>query len=701
MLKFSIAILYKKAMCVRCFRLFSWVQFSGKLVPDMNRAKPGFWSQITVISLGILMPFLAFTDFDTAQAATGPINPRLANYYLNELNSTNVNELAKFNLLVLTPAQIQAHEHLIQQIKKINPQIIILAYVPSTSYNKIYWRNDITFRTLNVQDNWWLRSSSGKVIEVWPGLDGINLSPEWTEYFLSFVKNRIANNIYIDGIFFDMVGHSISAANGGDIDLNGDGVRDSAAMADALWLERTTYFFKRAKELMPNTYIVNNGTSVGPIQPFVNGRMYENFPTPWEANGNWGGIMNLINATEQNNQAPVITIINSNTANTGVQNYRNMRFGLGSALLENGYFSYDFGDQNHGQTWWYDEYAVSLGVALGPSASRNNFSTYKPDVWRRDFEHGLVVVNSLSEPTTVDLGGEYEKINGKQDPTVNDGAIVSELDLDARDGVILLKTTSKLNEIIFTNGNFARFYTPTGGRVRNGYFLFDETYKGGDQVLYTDINGDKVRDTVVASGSKITAWDSGGEQLFKIYPYTANYKGALRFAVGDVDGDGQTEVYTAPSTGAHPIKIYNLIGEEILPAWFPFGKKYAGGYSLAIANPTAGGRIVIGSGAGRAGTVGVYNAGLHRMFEWSVFDKKSLDGVSIGTGDLDGDGGDEIMVGFGNGQYPILKTYTVGGARFAPDITFKSQVFRKALIRSTDVDFDGKDDIVLLTEGTL
>ncbi len=61
------------------------------------------------------------------------------------------------------------------------------------------------------------------------------------------------------------------------------------------------------------------------------------------------------------------------------------------------------------------------------------------DVWRRDFEHGIVLVNATSQAVTVPLGGSYAKIDGKQDRAVNDGATVNQVTLPPQDGIILLK----------------------------------------------------------------------------------------------------------------------------------------------------------------------------------------------------------------------------------------------------------------------
>jgi len=82
-----------------------------------------------------------------------------------------------------------------------------------------------------------------------------------------------------------------------------------------------------------------------------------------------------------------------------MSSYQEMRFGLTSTLLGNGYYSFDSGDQSHGQVWWYDEYDVGLGKAV--SAPYNllelDNQKVKPGLWRRDFEQGIILVNSTGQ----------------------------------------------------------------------------------------------------------------------------------------------------------------------------------------------------------------------------------------------------------------------------------------------------------------
>lgn len=44
-----------------------------------------------------------------------------------------------------------------------------------------------------------------------------------------------------------------------------------------------------------------------------------------------------------------------------------MRFGLALTLMDDGYFTYEFGDTWHGQDRWYDEFDFDLGYPLGPA----------------------------------------------------------------------------------------------------------------------------------------------------------------------------------------------------------------------------------------------------------------------------------------------------------------------------------------------
>jgi hypothetical protein len=80
-------------------------------------------------------------------------------------------------------------------------------------------------------------------------------------------------------------------------------------------------------------------------------------------------------------------------------------------------------------TVWLDDVKLQVGGA-------------RPDVWRRDFENGVTLVNPTEAAVRVSLAGTFRKIKGIQDPTVNDGSVVSAVTIPAHDGLVLLRTSS-------------------------------------------------------------------------------------------------------------------------------------------------------------------------------------------------------------------------------------------------------------------
>lgn len=655
----------------------------------------------SIIVLIIMSCIFLYGDFVYAEGA-----PYTANYYLAKLSSNVdfINTMARYDVLILTPSQIATHTSVVAQIRQKNRDIIILAYLPSQSYNYQYWPQNIVFRHMTgIQDSWWLKDASGNRVSTWNGIYNINMDPAWSRYLVDFAHDYILSLPGVDGIFFDMVSHNISWANGGNIDINNDRIRDNAVIADNLWLERTTYLLQYAQEHLDTDYIVINGSSHEAFQPYVNGRMFETFPTPWEGDGTWSTNMNNVKNSKKKNDKPQLMIFNSNTNNTGNQkDYKHMRYGLVSSLLEDDiYFSFDYGDQDHGQTWWYDEYDIDLGDAISESFSQQDRTSYTEDVWQRQFENGISVVNSTPETQKISLGAEYEKIHGTQDTLTNDGSIVSEVTVPGEDGIVLLKTFDVLYDVLFTNGAFARFFRPDGSRVRNGFFVFDEKYMGGNQIAYIDLDGNGKRELVVVKRNKIEIWRDDGVKYMRVFPFTAQYKGTLNVAIGDMDENKRYELFVAPSSGfSEPIKIYNRFGFMHSEDFYPFGMDYSGGYSLAVGDVDGelNTELIIGR-AGDSTQVYVYDRRFQLKYSWRPFESWFLGGAHVATGDLNGNHKDEIVVGRGKGGKPEIGIYDAQGNVLYNKFTAYQSFGTPGIdVRMLDVDFDGRDDIVGMSD---
>lgn len=669
--------------------------------------------QVFTIAVTLLLAFSFYPSITFAKPTPIHSFPRIANYYLHgQLTESAARELARWDLVILD-MEIQVNsKHLLKKIRELNPNIVILAYITAQEIrNDAAVGGSVLRRKLaqGIPAEWYLTKSDGTRLSFWPGtylLNVTNNAPvingrRFNDYMARFITDEVLATGLWDGVFYDNTWDTVTWTAGADVDLNRDGSPDQNV--DALWSEGMLTMLNETRRLTDDTYLIVGNSPHRAYRDELDGKMIESFNTYDE----WERFMNLYAQHQGGARALTFSVINNNAGNTnGQNNFRAMRFGLGSTLLENGYYSYDYGDKDHGQTWWYDEYTVNLGKPVNAAVSRG-VAAYEPDVWQRTFTHGVVVVNSTGEKQKVVLSGDYEKIHGTQDPAVNDGAIVSEAVVGSNDSIILLNPLEKLDDVVFTNGSFARFFLPDGTRARNGFFVFDEAYKGGASVGRIDLDGNGARDLVLAAGNKLTTWREDGQPLMKVYPYGASYKGQIKVAVGDMDSDGFGEIFVFPTAREKlPIKIYARDGANIVASWLPYGEKFDGGYSVAVGNVDGKGpnEIIIGAGVGQAPKVRLYQriaVGFKLLREWLAFESSFKGGVNVAAGDVNGDGVDEIIVGAVKNKKPVIKIFDRLGKKLYQEFSpFSGPVGRGGIeVYALDVNFDEKDEIVTLSSG--
>lgn len=645
--------------------------------------------------------------------------PQRANLFLRSpISRQEAEKLAKYDVIVLHMLSQQNSSANIRYIREINPDIIILVYVASEEFPITEYKNwdrnpngALRQQLQGITPDMWLLNEQGRHVKFWRENWMLNITDyptkeriRWNEYLANFVVDHHLSTGLWDGIFYDNVWTGISWIENGKIDIDRDGENDSKEKIDRLWKEGMKKLFslsrQKARERLGKDIIIIGNGDRGYYDD-INGLYMENFTADYKET--WPERMELYKAVARKGVEPRFAIVGNTTLDTGKRyDYRNVRFGLTSALLEDGLYAFDYGSSSHTELWWYDEYDSNLGKPIDTSVSKNGHETYVHDIWKREFEKGISVVNSTHEEKKVDLGGEYEKIHGKQDPEVNDGAIVSKLNIDSFDGLLLLKTNATIANVLYTNGAFTRFFREDGTRVRNGYFAFDETFEGGDQVADIEISGDGKVDSFVATGNTIEAWRHDGQRLFKKYPYGAAYTGDMRIALGDITGNGEKEVIVAPGPGnSQPIKIYTRDGIIVEDDWYPFGAGYTGGYSVAVARDAAIalGSVVVGSGKGVSPRVVVYSHDLKKQHEWAPYEYAFRGGVNVAAGDTDGDGVDEIVTGPGVGGKTWVRVYAFDGTLKRTWLAYNAFGYPGVDVRVVDVDFDGVEDVVTLSEG--
>ncbi|MEK7607102.1 MAG: putative glycoside hydrolase [Patescibacteria group bacterium] len=628
--------------------------------------------------------------------------PKLANYFLHwTVSDEEAKALSRWDLLILDAEVPYRSPQAIPAIRQLNPNVIILAYVPAGEL-RADWAHlrevaPLRYKLGNtVPQEWYLKDASGAQRSFWPGtwiLNATERSPvifgkQWNDFLPEFVSREILSRPEWDGVFYDNGWEGISYFAGGAVDSDGNGKAEDAKTADKLWQEGLRGIYRKTREQAPGKIVMENDGLV--YAPDVDGVFLENFSESKDWKTTAANLKKAVQLSKKN-----LAVLNTNSQNTGERNnWRLMRYGFAMALLHDGFYSFDYGDQDHGQTWWYDEYETYLGAPLGP------FRQLSGGVLRRDFESGVVVVNTTDKQAKVSFAEDFERLRGVQDASVNDGSIVSTLSFAAKDAVVLRRPLQDIFDAPYLNGAFVRVFNSKGESVRTGFFAYDAAFPSGAVVMKVDIDGDKKRETVWVYRGVLTIEHQG--KSLKIRPYGEQWTGELMLGVGDLTGDGLQEiVVTAHEESGAEIRVYRNTGELMTAPWKAFGGGYRGGAHIGVGDLNGDGiaEVVIGSSRGGGPQVRVFNyQGRLLSGGFFAFDPRFRGGVRPTVGDLDGDGRGEIITGADIGGGPQVRVFDAKGKSilqgfFAFDSSGRSGV--NPVI--SDIDGDGIPEILATT----
>ena len=254
----------------------------------------------------------------------------------------------------------------------------------------------------------------------------------WRDRLVDDAAALVANGPWT-GVFLDVCFEDISWLNGGRLDVDANGKADDPKEASKQWsLGMGLAVDALRTRLGDSVPIIANPGGQNCPHPKLDGVLLEGWPIGLppeflsfdkglERYLSWaplGRRMTIANAFSPKIGFGTIAEGADEEART---DYAAMRFGLGVALLGDGLYAFDNGVFGHYVTWWYDEYD---GAGLGRGWLGRAKAPFTGDgaVKQREFEHGLVVVNTGTAKADVAIPPGFTKLAGQQDPQHNDGA---------------------------------------------------------------------------------------------------------------------------------------------------------------------------------------------------------------------------------------------------------------------------------------
>jgi len=385
-------------------------------------------------------------------------------FWGNPLSESEIEEVSKYDYLGIAASNVK-NTYYLKRVKEENPNLLLAYYTNSIGGKPDYGKSAFNYYDFPLTDEMRLKNADGEnIINYGYGVPFYSLyigNENYHETYADWMKEMYFEKGLFDGIWIDNFNSALywlSDGQGGFqlVDINQNGSNENVSISEEgayvqeqlnLGLEKLGNLFRQ--KIGNDSILLGNNARDLFAAEILNGKF-------WEGSFKLHDFEYLINphngasfAYWKNNPREPITNINCHFQYP----YYTLaweRYGLAMSLFFNLYHYNTLYNDHYREIHWMDEYWVDLETGqstvdpLGKHYLGEPMGEYLEigggDVYKKEFDNGIVLLNNDVIPTIIDLNYTYRFINGTGDPIVNKGGFTQgNVSLAIRDGIVLLR----------------------------------------------------------------------------------------------------------------------------------------------------------------------------------------------------------------------------------------------------------------------
>ncbi len=205
----------------------------------------------------------------------------------------------------------------------------------------------------------------------------------------------------------------------------------------------------------------------------------------------------------------------------------------------------------------------------------------------------------------------------------------------------------------------------------------------GVRAVLADFTGDGTADEIAGTGpgvpGRLVVLDpTTGKTILSDFPFGAGFTGGLFVAAGDVNADGRADIVVTPdASGGGRVVIYDGATGQVVASFLGIDdQKFRGGARVAVGDVNGDGvtDVIVSAGLTGGPRVAVFDGTSLKAGstpkrltnDFFAFDENLRDGVYVAAGDLNGDGFADLIFGGGPGGGARVQARD-GKSLFGPD----------------------------------